>query len=161
MEKQIVFKIGGQQFSVPITDTEKIIHLSNLSKLPDVSNYILGVMEAGGVLLPIIHLPKRFFNQELLDPDAPIIVVHWKGKLIGLAVDEVLSVKDFESEQVKEKAESRQIVVQQIYFSSFIQTEAGIIPVLNVNALFAGEKEAELKELLSIDTVNELVRVNE
>ena len=41
MEKFVVFNSGGQSFAVPIEVTEKIIHVEELTKIPDTSDYVL------------------------------------------------------------------------------------------------------------------------
>lgn len=156
MDKQILFRLGEQFFAVPITDTDKIIRMGKRTIVPDVSSYILGVQDVEGSVLPLINLANRFYQGDLEDEQtADIIVVNWKEEKIGLAVDEVTTVQTYDQEQWTEKEETNEQVdgVSTSYIRAFIQTKEGIMPILNVHALFSEEKAVEIRQLLEIEGV--------
>lgn len=156
MDKQLVFRVSKQHFAIPIEDTDKIIRMDERTIFPDVSSYILGVQDVEGTILPLVNLADRFYNEALEDEEtADVIVVNWKDEKIGLVVDEVIAVQTIEQEKWTDTNDSNEKVdgVSTSYISFFIQTEDGIIPMLNVHALFNDEKAGEIRQLLKIEGV--------
>jgi chemotaxis signal transduction protein len=156
MEKQILFRLGEQFFAVPISDTDKIIRIENRTIVPDVSSYILGIQEVEGIILPLVDLANRFYQGNVEDfATSDVMVVNWKDKKIGLVVDEVTTVEEFDEEQRKEKNETKHVVdgVSTSYITAFVQSKNGIVPILNVHALFSSDQADEIRELLEIEGV--------
>uniref|UniRef100_UPI0028AA39E4 chemotaxis protein CheW n=1 Tax=Carnobacterium sp. TaxID=48221 RepID=UPI0028AA39E4 len=103
MEKFIVFTSNHQNFAIPITDVEKIIIMEQPTKIPDTSSYLLGAIPYDENLLPIIDLSERLFKQATaITATTKVIVAEWKTFKIGLVVDDVLSVSNFEEVQAEE-----------------------------------------------------------
>lgn len=158
MDKQILFRLGDQFFSIPITDTEKITRIEKYTVVPDVSPYIIGVQDVEGKVVPLINLANRFYQKDLEDfEQSDVIIAHWKDAKIGLVVDEVTAVKTFEQGQWSEKEETEEQFdgVSSSYIRAFFQTENGIIPILSSHALFSEEKAEEIRKLLEIEGVKE------
>lgn len=154
MAQYLLFKAGGQTLCLPISETDKIVALDNHTVIPDVSSYIVGLQEVEGDVLAIIDLADRFYNQpERNHAEADIILVNWKETRIGLLVDEVTVVENFETEQLSEAVEEKVDGLSLSYISAFVQTEEGIIPILDSHYLFAEDKGEELRKLVEIQTV--------
>lgn len=156
MGQYILFKAGGQTFGLPISETDKIIALENHTPVPDMSSYIVGVQEVEGEVLAIVDLADRFYKKPHPSPEeADIILANWKDTTIGLLVDEVTVVKTFSTEDLIETEEEKIDGLSTSYISFFVQTEEGIIPILDSHYLFAEEKGDELRRLVSIHAVKD------
>lgn len=154
MAQHLLFKAGGQTFGLPIAETDKIVALENHTVIPDVSSYIVGLQEVEGEVLAIIDIADRFYNKpETAREEADIILVNWKETRIGLLVDEVTIVENYATEQLTEAVEEKVDGLSLSYISAFVQTEEGIIPILDSHYLFAEEKGEELRKLVEIQTV--------
>lgn len=106
MSQYIICRIFDQKFTVSILSTNRIIPLKKVTPVPDTSEYIMGIMEAEGEILPVIDLSQRFFDEPIKDEmAAQVIIVYWKGKEVGIAVNEVLTIKEFTNEQIDENLE--------------------------------------------------------
>lgn len=148
MEKFIVFTSNRQNFAIPITDVEKIIIMEQPTKIPDTSSYLLGAIPYDENLLPIIDLSERLFKQATaITATTKVIVAEWKTFKIGLVVDDVLSVSNFEEVQVEETTDDTHGAAK--YIRALFKTEAGIVLGLDVDALFAAESETELIALVN------------
>lgn len=150
MEQQIVFRIAKQHFAVSILTTDRIIQLSDVTKMPDTSSYIMGVMNVEGTVLPIIDLPNRLYGQSLENKEeAQVLVVEWNEERIGLAVDEVLSVQSYDSAQVDEDPEKVSAIDHSISpIQMFIKTEDGIVLGLDIERLITENGTMELQQLM-------------
>ncbi|MCA9765222.1 MAG: purine-binding chemotaxis protein CheW [Carnobacterium sp.] len=148
MEKFIVFTSGAQNFAIPITAIEKIIMMQAPTRIPDTSSYLLGAIPYSDQLLPIIDLCERLFGQKTAQTDSTkIIVAEWKELKIGLVVEDVLSVSNFE-ELPKDEAEEDMRQAAK-YVRALFKTEEGIVLVLDVDDLFSSGNERELIELIN------------
>lgn len=155
MSQYIVYRVSKQKFAVPIATTSRIIALEGVTEVPESTDYMMGVMENEDEILPIIDLSKRFYNQELENLDsAQVLVVFWRGKEIGLAVDEVLNIVSFEKKQIDtevEKFTKIGEVRENSPIQSFIRTDDEIILELDLDLFLENKNYREMVELLKLD----------
>ena len=91
----IAFHVGEQEFCVEITSTREIRGWSKATPLPYSPDYIVGVINLRGTILPIMDLSARLGmgHSEPSERDV-IIVVQVKDKFVGLLVDSVSDILD-------------------------------------------------------------------
>ncbi len=93
----INFAIGNDQYGVDIMSVREIKEWSNVTHLPKQPEYVRGVLNLRGVVVPIIDLRCRF-GEGLTDctPTHIIIIVHVEGRQMGLLADRVLDIVSVE-----------------------------------------------------------------
>src|SRR5437868_10493469 len=98
----ISFAIGDEQYGVDIMAVREIKEWSNVTRLPDQPDYIRGVLNLRGVIVPIIDLRCRF-GQGVTEstPMHIIIIVQIEGRQIGLLADRVLDLVSCEASKVQ------------------------------------------------------------
>ena len=94
MENQIViFELGSEYFGVDIATVQSIIKVQPITKLPRTPEFIEGVTNLRGKVLPVIDLRKRFgLSPREADKNSRIIVVSINHNEVGIIVDEVSEV---------------------------------------------------------------------
>lgn len=143
MEQYIVFVNNHQDFAIDISKIERIIEFEEPKRVPEASDYLLGVLQYNSQVIPIIDLSTRLYNIKAdYDMDTKIIVVMWKDRLIGLLVDEILGIRSFSNEQYEKSNKEMDILKE--YISGFIKEEENITMVLDVDKIFTKEQEKEL-----------------
>ena len=94
-EEFIAFRVGEQEFCVEITKTREIRGWSQATKLPHSPDYIIGVINLRGTILPIMDLSARLgMGSSSPSERHVIIVVQVRDKTIGLLVDSVSDILD-------------------------------------------------------------------
>jgi len=93
----VVFKLKtGEQvceYGVPITKVQEIIPMANPTKLPQVPDFVEGIINLRGKIIPIIDLKKRFgMNASEVSSESRSVVVEVDGQTVGIIVDEVSEV---------------------------------------------------------------------
>ncbi len=93
----VVFKLinEGQvsEFAVPIANVQEIIPLPEPTRLPQVPDFIEGIINLRGKIIPIIDLKKRFALGPTDDvQEKRSIIIDLEGQIIGVIVDEVNEV---------------------------------------------------------------------
>jgi purine-binding chemotaxis protein CheW len=93
LRELISFRIGEQRYCVDIMDVREIRGWAPATPLPHAPEYMCGVINLRGTILPIVDLAARF----RLGASKPtsrhvVIVVAVEGKLAGLLVDAVCDI---------------------------------------------------------------------
>jgi purine-binding chemotaxis protein CheW len=98
----ISFAIGDEQYGVDIMAVREIKEWSGVTPLPKQPDYMRGVLNLRGVMVPIIDLRCRF-GQGLTDatPVHVVIVVNVEGRTVGLLADRVLDIISVEASQIQ------------------------------------------------------------
>lgn len=139
MKQYIIFKTNSQSLGIPIDRIEKIIEFEEGKKIPEPLPYMMGIIEYNGSVLPVIDLSKRLYGIDIIkDMNTKIIVVNWKGKHIGLAVEDILGIKSYEKEY---ESPNKELEISKEYVEGFIKLSQDIIIVLDVDKLFIQDHE--------------------
>ena len=118
----ISFSIGEEQYGVDIMAVREIKGWTEITHLPKQPEYVRGVLNLRGVMVPIIDLRCRFGQGKTeATPLHIVIVVQVEQRLIGLLADRVLDILSFEANQVQP--------VPQIARSSRIDFLSGLVTI--------------------------------
>jgi len=98
----ISFAIGDDQYGVDIMAVREIKEWSNVTALPNQPDYMRGVLNLRGAIVPILDLRCRF-GQGVTEatPTHIVLIVQIAGRPIGLLADRVLDIVSFEKSQVQ------------------------------------------------------------
>ena len=139
MKQYIIFKTNSQSFGLEIDRIDKIIEFEEGKRIPEPLPYMLGIIEYNGKVLPVIDLSKRLYDIDIVRNEATkIIVVKWKDKLIGLAVEDILGIKSY-GEEYEEP--NKEMDISKEYIEGFIKIPEDIMIVLNIDKLFIKSDE--------------------
>jgi len=103
-ELQVVgFRIGRETFGLPISMVREIIRVPDITAVPNAPNYIEGVINLRGRIIPVVDLRKRF-GEKSVEPNKKnrVVVVELETRAIGLIVNsasEVLRISPSEIEE--------------------------------------------------------------
>lgn len=102
-ELQVVgFRIGRETFGVPIALVREIVRVPEITQVPNAPEYIEGVINLRGRIIPVVDLRKRF-GDKAPEPSKKnrVVVVEMESRAIGLLVhsaSEVLRIHPSEIE---------------------------------------------------------------
>ena len=98
----ISFAIGDDQYGVDIMAVREIKGWTEITHLPKQPDYVRGVLNLRGVIVPIIDLRCRF-GQGLTEatPLHIVIIVQIGAKPIGLLADRVLDIVSLDDSQIQ------------------------------------------------------------
>lgn len=99
-EKQlVVFKVGDVKYGVDVTAVGAITDYEEITSIPDSPDYLEGIMNLRGDIIPVINLKKRF-NVSQIEEDKKIIVSNVKGTEMGFIVDGTSQVLKLDDENI-------------------------------------------------------------
>jgi len=128
----ISFAIGDDQYGVDIMAVREIKGWTEITPLPRQPQYVRGVLNLRGVIVPIVDLRCRF-GQGLTQATTLhiVIIVHIGSKPVGLLADRVLDIVSLDANQVKPVPRVAQ--GQRISFlSGLVTTEDAMIALIDL-----------------------------
>ena len=97
-DKFLTFALEDEFYGIDIKYVTEIIGIQSITKVPELPDYIKGIINLRGKIIPVIDVRLRFSkNSKNYNDRTCIIVVEIKNTLIGLIVDtvsEVLSIAE-------------------------------------------------------------------
>lgn len=92
-EKVVVFRVGEDLFAADVQSVERVLRHQPARPIPDVPDWVDGVIEYRDRMVPVINLRKRFqLAAADARPDNRTLVMHVKGEWMAVTVDSVLEV---------------------------------------------------------------------
>ena len=88
----VLFSLGKETYAFPITDVKEIIRFQKISRLPDIPDYIEGMINLRGKIITVINLVKLLDCQTSVRLEDSTIIVD-KSSGIGFIVDEVNEIR--------------------------------------------------------------------
>jgi purine-binding chemotaxis protein CheW len=89
----VSFDLNGEEYGVDILKVQEIIRMLAITKVPRLPEFVEGVINLRGKVIPVISLRKRFgFEAKDVDKRSRTVVVDIDGKIIGVVVDSVSEV---------------------------------------------------------------------
>jgi len=131
----ITFAIGAEQYGVDIMAVREIKGWSDITHLPKQPDYVRGVLNLRGVMVPIIDLRCRFGDgMTEATPIHIVIIVQTGAQQVGLLADRVLDIVAFEHSDVRPVPRvSGEAALS--FLSGLINCEAGMIALIDIDRL--------------------------
>lgn len=105
VNQYLTFLLADEEYAIDILKVQEIRGWTSVTSLPNVPDYVLGVLNLRGILVPIINLRNRF-NMPTVVFNATTVVIIVKviddkdERVVGLVVDAVLDVCKINDEEI-------------------------------------------------------------
>ena len=100
--KFLTFHLGQEDYGIEIRHVTEIIGVQKITDVPDMPDYIKGVINLRGKVIPVMDVRARFkLPPRAYDDRTCIIVVQYNGTAVGLVVDEVSEVANIARDQIE------------------------------------------------------------
>ena len=87
------FYLGREEFAIDIQKVQEINRMVEITRVPRTPEFVEGVMNLRGKVVPVINLRKRLdFPEKEDDKRTRIVVVEIQGRILGLVVDAMSEV---------------------------------------------------------------------
>ncbi len=151
-EKQlVVFRLHNEEFGVEITDVREIVKMGHITRLPHVADYIEGVTNLRGEVIPVISLRKRFGLEPQVDnPDTRIIMVEVNASMVGFIVDSVTETLRL-SEDAIDPPPSNVAGLKADYLAGVGKLADRLLILLEVDKILTSEENIQLQSFSEQD----------
>lgn len=99
--KYMTFKSGNEYFAIGIQYVNEIIGFQKITVIPETEDYIKGLINLRGKIIPVIDVRLRFKQPPFEYNDRTcIIVINVKSTVVGLIVETIAEVVTIEEEDI-------------------------------------------------------------
>jgi purine-binding chemotaxis protein CheW len=143
----VTFSIGDEEFGVEILKVQEIIRMLEITKVPRAPEFVEGVINLRGKVIPILDLRKRFgLAARDHDKHTRIIVIEINSMIVGFIVDSVSEVLRIPADTV----EPPPPVVSGLdseYISGVGKLEDRLLIMLDLDRLLSNEEQDVLSQV--------------
>jgi len=105
--KYLTFKLGDEEYGLEILKVQEIIQMQTVTRVPRTPDYMRGVINLRGKVIPVVDLRRKFNMETCADTDRTCIIVvqiaSGDSKVVmGTIIDEVKEVLDIKAENIEE-----------------------------------------------------------
>ena len=139
MPRQFIsFRIDAEQYAIDIMAVREIKGWTATTKLPNQPDYVLGVLNLRGAIVPIFDLRRRF-GKGLTDATAMhvVMIVAVKDRTIGLLADAVCDILTVDPGEIRPVPDLDRSADGD-FLSGIIATKDGMVVLLALDSLFTG-----------------------
>lgn len=146
-EQLVVFQLSEQIYGIDIASVYEIIRMEKITRVPRTPDFVEGVINLRGKIIPVIDLCKRFnliFSERT--NTSRIIIVDVGGSTIGMIVDAVSEVLRVRSDSIEPPPP---IVhgIDAAYLRGIAIMDNRLIILLNLEKILVEHEICELQEL--------------
>ena len=147
-EKQlVVFRLHNEEFGVEITDVREIVKPRHITRLPHVADYIEGVTNLRGEVIPVICLRKRFgLEPQEETQDTRIIMLEINDGMVGFIVDAVTETLRLPEEAI-EPPPSSIAGLRADYLAGVGKIDDRLLILLDVDKILSTDEKIQLQSL--------------
>jgi purine-binding chemotaxis protein CheW len=154
-QQLVVFTLDSESYGVDISKVSGIERMQEITRVPRTPEFVEGVINLRGRVIPVVHLRKLFFLSEgEITKETRIVVVDIDGEPIGVHVDEVTEVLTIPTDSV-EPPSSVITSADSDYLLGIAKLEGRMIILLDLDKVLSGKQSADLAGM-SIPTIEQV-----
>ncbi|OGS17134.1 MAG: chemotaxis protein CheW [Elusimicrobia bacterium RIFOXYA2_FULL_50_26] len=143
----VVAELSREEYGIPITQVQEIIKIPEITRIPNMPEFIEGVINLRGKIIPIIDLRKRFkLTQKQKDEEARIVITTIGGQPVGLVADSVSEVIRLSAEAI-DPVPSVISHINSEYLSGVGKLDKRIIILLNMEKVLNDLEKNSLRRI--------------
>lgn len=148
--KYLTFSLAGEEYGIGILQVKEIIGMLPITSVPRTPDFVKGVINLRGKVIPVIDLRLRFSIEESEYTERTcIIVVEISGDhgemVIGIVVDSVSEVLNITEDQI-EPAPSFGTSLDSEYILGMAKLENGVKILLDINKVLGADEMSMLEK---------------
>jgi len=141
--KFAIFKIGQEDFGIEIDKVVEILNTQKVYTLPELPDFLSGVITVRGEVVPLLDLRRRF-GIEATEAKELIIIVRYDIEKIGLLVDEIKEIIALNSGEIMAPPTLFK-GLKKNYLAGIGKKDDRIFILLNIDYLLTSEEKIMLK----------------
>lgn len=146
--KYLLFNIGNEMYGINIMIVTDIIELQKITEVPDMPDYIKGVINLRGKVIPVMDLRLRFgMEARPYDDRTCIIIVNVESNSIGFIVDTVSEVKDILENDIDPPPNFKKDNARDRYISGLGKVDEEVKILLDVKKILEQDSNLNLEQL--------------
>lgn len=103
VNQQVTFSLGKEEYGIEITKVQEIIGYQGFTRVPNVPDFIKGVINLRGTVVPVVDLRKKFEMEEKeYTKFTVIIILEALERIMGIIVDAISDVVSLTEQDIQD-----------------------------------------------------------
>jgi purine-binding chemotaxis protein CheW len=156
----LTFSLGGEMFAIGILAIKEIIEYGNLTTVPMMPNFVRGVINVRGAVVPVVDLSARF-GRKISDVTRRSCIVIIESHTesgdkqdVGVMVDAVSAVMEIPATEI-EPPPSFGAKIRVDFICGMAKLNGKFVIILNVDRVLSVEEMAMLSDVATTDSIKE------
>lgn len=148
--RQLVgFTIGKELFGVDILMVQEIIRAAPITAVPNSPDFVEGVINLRGNIIPVIELRKRlgFAMPDVNMEDSWILILDIEGRITGFIVDSVTEVLKIQESGIEPPPDIVMAGLETQYIRGVCEIDEKLLILLDFNCILLVDEIKKLKEM--------------
>jgi len=159
LQTYLSFKLGEEVYAINVSKVLNILEMKPITRVPKSPDYLKGVINLRGTVLPVIDLRIKFGlpkNKITVDTNIIVLNIEKEGEtiMLGILIDAVREVLEFKTEEI-----SPSPAIGTKYNSGFIKgmwrVDENFIMILDIDKVFSVEDIIDFQEHFSVENIKE------
>lgn len=148
--QQVVFKLDKEEYGLDIMKVNGIEKYQEVVKIPNAPDYIEGMINLRGEVLPIFSLRKKFkLIDKPTDDETKIIVAYTNDIKVGFVVDAVQEIMQVDEADVEE-APPIVTGIDRRYIKSVAKVEGRMVTLIDIDLVVTDEEKISLGQSIEV-----------
>ncbi|HSH02707.1 MAG TPA: chemotaxis protein CheW [Anaerolineae bacterium] len=143
-EKIVVFRLAAEKYGVDVKYVQSIIEMQTIVTVPHAPDFVSGVINLRGAVIPVIDLGIRFELTREAPLKQVIVIVEFGQLQIGLIVDKVMEVLTADI-SLLEPPSPLLVTVNTTYLRGILRDDEELIILLDLARVFSLEEQTALQ----------------
>jgi len=136
----LTFTIGKEEYGLDIMMVREVKGWAETTRLPNSPEYIRGVLNLRGVIIPIFDLRARFGGGLTQATEKNVVVIlAVKDRTVGILVDTVSDILTVYQEEIKSSPDAETGGTNQKFVSGLIAVENRMVVLLDIEILLSND----------------------
>lgn len=142
-QKYLSFEVKDEMYAMEILDVKEIIAMMKFTQVPKMPNFVKGVINLRGIIIPIIDMRLKFEMSELEYTDRTSIIIGIiDDDYVGFVVDRTADVLNINPEEMSLPPKFGTAIDTE-FLKSMAKTQNGVVMVVDIKKIFTeDEREA-------------------
>jgi purine-binding chemotaxis protein CheW len=144
----VSFNLAQEEYGVDVLKVREIIRMPTITRVPNTPQYVEGVINLRGKVIPIINMRKRFSLADAeYDKQTRIMVMDVGGELMGFIVDAVSEVIRISSSEIQPSPAVVSSGIDQECIAGVINQTERLLVLLELEKMFTQDERQLFKNL--------------
>ncbi|MEZ3500076.1 chemotaxis protein CheW [Pantoea sp. KPR_PJ] len=146
----LIFRLGEEEYGIDILKVQEIRSCERVTRIANSPDFISGVTNLRGVIVPIVDLRVKFsLRSALFEDNAVVIVLNFGYRVIGIIVDGVSDVMTLAERQIRPAPEFS-VMLSTEYLQGLGSVDDRMIVLVDIEKLLNSEEMELVEQSMSL-----------
>ena len=148
--KYLTFNLGDEEYGLEILRVREIIGVMDIRPVPRTPEFILGVINLRGKVIPVVDLRNKF-NMDFREHDERTCIIVLEAKqasgpvMMGILVDKVNDVTDVKADEI-EGTPSFGMSLDTAFIKGMAKVTGGVKVLLDIDKVLTGDELSAMSD---------------